>query len=165
LETESPTFQQNKVKQLQKFLIALAAMFLLSFPAQSKEKISDQFTCLAYNIYYEAGSESYETKLAVAFVTLNRVQHKSYPKTICNVVYQACQFVWHCEGPKRKPSGPKWTESIKAAICAINSCVPNNIREVLFFHDNSIKYAYKNKKVVIILISDNMIFYKYKDNN
>jgi spore germination cell wall hydrolase CwlJ-like protein len=44
--------------------------------------------CLAQNIFFEAGSESEEGKVAVAMVTLNRTQDKRFRSTICGVVDQ-----------------------------------------------------------------------------
>ena len=62
-----------------------------------------QLDCLAMNIYREAGHESFEGKVAVAQVTMNRVAHPAFPKDVCGVVYQknkvmervVCQFSWH----------------------------------------------------------------------
>jgi spore germination cell wall hydrolase CwlJ-like protein len=78
---------------------------------------SDEIECLAKNIYFEARSESIDSKRAIAWVTLNRVVSNKYPNTICDVVYQAktsnwwkkyngsdvpvrnqCQFSWYCDG-------------------------------------------------------------------
>lgn len=47
-----------------------------------------QIECLAKNIYYESAGESYEGKLAVAQVTMNRVNSGIFPRDICSVVYQ-----------------------------------------------------------------------------
>ena len=44
--------------------------------------------CLARNIYYEAGSEPEEGKVAVGVVTMNRANTPNYPSTICGVVKQ-----------------------------------------------------------------------------
>lgn len=44
--------------------------------------------CLARNIYYEAGGESEEGKVAVGLVTLNRVNSGRYPNSVCGVVHQ-----------------------------------------------------------------------------
>jgi spore germination cell wall hydrolase CwlJ-like protein len=44
--------------------------------------------CLAKNIYYEAGSEPEEGKVAVAMVTINRVRDGRFGKTVCSVVDQ-----------------------------------------------------------------------------
>ena len=47
-----------------------------------------QLDCLARNIYHEAGYESFEGKVAVAQVTLNRTESGQFPSDICKVVYQ-----------------------------------------------------------------------------
>ena len=76
-----------------------------------------QLSCLAQNIYHEARGESYQGKIAVANVTMNRVRSKKFPGTVCGVVKQAvhsrwwkkhhdrdvpvrhkCQFSWYCDG-------------------------------------------------------------------
>ena len=44
--------------------------------------------CLARNIYYEAGSEPEEGKVAVAMVTINRVRDGRFGRSICSVVDQ-----------------------------------------------------------------------------
>jgi spore germination cell wall hydrolase CwlJ-like protein len=77
----------------------------------------DEMHCLAKNIYFEARGESIRGKVAVANVTMNRVDSPHYPNSICGVVYQAkhstwwlehhnrlvpvryqCQFSWYCDG-------------------------------------------------------------------
>jgi spore germination cell wall hydrolase CwlJ-like protein len=47
-----------------------------------------ELDCLAQNIYYEAATESYEGKLAVAQVTVNRTNSGKFPTSICGVVKQ-----------------------------------------------------------------------------
>ena len=78
---------------------------------------SAELECLAKNIYFEARGESWEGKLAVAYVTMNRVHSQKFPDTVCEVVHQAvyskwwfdnhnrlvpvrnqCQFSWYCDG-------------------------------------------------------------------
>lgn len=60
-----------------------------------------QVDCLADNIYFEARQEPVKGQMAVAFVTLNRVQSGKFPETICGVVKQkqrgVCQFSWWCD--------------------------------------------------------------------
>ncbi len=84
-----------------------------------------QLECLTRNIYWEAASEPFEGKVAVAQVTLNRMQSGKFPNSVCGVVYQknvfyekvVCQFSWHCEGnQKMKPiHKPLWRESEEVA--------------------------------------------------
>jgi len=67
----------------------------------------EQAYCLAKNIYYEAGGESTRGQIAVASVTLNRVNDPRFPDTVCDVVKQSiilknskkriCAFSWYCE--------------------------------------------------------------------
>jgi hypothetical protein len=71
-------------------ILAIAALSLLTLVSSNppREKIIEitynsltqesqkQVDCLAQNIYFEAGHEPHEGKMAVALVTLNRLQGK-----------------------------------------------------------------------------------------
>ncbi len=79
-----------------------------------------QLLCLAKNIYFEAATESFEGKVAVAQVTINRANSGKFPEDICDVVFQKtriaeriiCQFSWYCEaGPKVVKSNKHFEES------------------------------------------------------
>jgi len=66
--------------------------------------------CLAMNIYWEARSEPVAGQVAVAAVTLNRVEDRRFPNEVCKVVRQGgeirrhrCQFSWWCDGKKDIP--------------------------------------------------------------
>ena len=84
-----------------------------------------ELKCLAQNIYYEAGYEPFEGKVAVAQVTINRAESGKFPSDICGVVYQKsslyektiCQFSWYCEQPTiRKPvNSDAYEESMAVA--------------------------------------------------
>ena len=50
--------------------------------------------CLALNIYHEGRGESLKGQSAIASVTMNRVDSKHYPNTVCEVVWQRKQFSW-----------------------------------------------------------------------
>ena len=53
-----------------------------------------ELECLALNIYHEARGESRVGRLLVGHVTLNRVESKLFPDSICEVVYDDWQFSW-----------------------------------------------------------------------
>ena len=93
--------------------------------------LENSYHCLASNIYWEARNQSTYGKLAVAQVTLNRVESQNYPNTICGVVTQtryypsgnidlhSCQFSWYCDGKKDEPVetwGFSYDESYKLAV-------------------------------------------------
>jgi spore germination cell wall hydrolase CwlJ-like protein len=64
--------------------------------------VRNETECLAKNIYFEAHTEPREGQLAVATVTMNRVQSHVFPRTVCGVVLdqssKGCQFSWVCDG-------------------------------------------------------------------
>ena len=53
---------------------------------------SNDLEMLAAIIYCEAGNQSYEGKLAVGSVIMNRVASRSFPNSISGVIYQSGQF-------------------------------------------------------------------------
>lgn len=59
---------------------------------EHKNFSADEIEILASIINAEARGESYQGKLAVGGVIVNRVYHPSFPNTIKEVVYQAGQF-------------------------------------------------------------------------
>lgn len=59
--------------------------------------------CLALNLYHEARSEDTASQIAVAEVTLNRVDSNLYPDTVCGVVKQYKQFSWYWDEKSDKP--------------------------------------------------------------
>lgn len=75
-------------------------------------KNDKELRCLAEAVYFEARSEPERGQAAVAQVVLNRVQHDSYPNSVCGVVYQnrhrylACQFTFACEGKALRTDEP-----------------------------------------------------------
>jgi spore germination cell wall hydrolase CwlJ-like protein len=86
------------------FLVVLLCTSSVIAQDYSKER-----TCLAEAIYYEARSESFEGKLAVANVVIERLKRKDFPNTICKVVHNGiywknnivrdkCAFSYYCDG-------------------------------------------------------------------
>ena len=92
----------------------------LNLSYEKKQAVMKEVECLARNIYFEAGGEPNAGKIAVAEVTMNRVQSKQYPRTVCGVVHQrikgTCQFSWVCEGKKNvRRNTNAWQDSVKIA--------------------------------------------------
>lgn len=95
------------------------AITLMSGSAFAKE--AEPFECLAKNIYFEARGEPMSGKIAVAMVTLSRVESSRWPGTICEVVWQPKQFSWTHDGLSDKPKqAAAWTEAKYAANIALD---------------------------------------------
>ena len=78
--------------------------------------------CLAMNVYHEARGESVIGQLAVAEVTLNRVELDYYPDTICEVVWQRRQFSWTHDGRSDTPQDREaWTRAQVVAHMAVEA--------------------------------------------
>ncbi len=69
--------------------------WLLAQPAPSGDA---QWQCLKTALYFESRGESLKGQFAVAEVILNRVDSPVYPKSVCGVVKQGCQFSFTCDG-------------------------------------------------------------------
>ena len=115
-----------------------------------------ELKCLADNIYYEAGNQSTQGKLAVAAVTINRVKSPKFPKSVCALVYQrtkrVCQFSWVCEGNKTVRSAQQYSESKKVAEKVLLSGANQGIlgRNVLFYHADYVNPRWNLKRVAKI---------------
>ena len=101
---------------------------MLSNSISSNHNESEDLICLAENIYWEARNQSLEGKLAVAHVTINRVESKKFPNDVCSVVKQtkyypsgkidlhSCQFSWYCDGKSDNPKNlESWRDAKKIA--------------------------------------------------
>ena len=135
----------------------------------SVENVDRTLDCLAMNVYKEAGYESFEGKVAVAQVTLNRVDHPKFPKDICAVVYQkniimekvVCQFSWYCEGAlAKKPKDKMYQESYAVAKkVLLEGFRLDGLNEAIYFHAVHVKPQWPYAKIGQI---GNHIFYKGK---
>ena len=133
-----------------------------------------QLTCMAKNIFYEAGSESLNGQAAVARVVMNRMAH-GFGKDPCAVIYQAshvdkliddeiqkvklCQFSWVCEGkaePNKNSTKYKQAEQIAYDVLAYDSYTDVVPKTALFFHNLSVDPLWPYKQVARI---GNHIFY------
>jgi spore germination cell wall hydrolase CwlJ-like protein len=133
-----------------------------------------QLTCMAKNIFYEAGSESLNGQAAVARVVMNRIAH-GFGKDPCAVIYQAsyvdkliddemqkvklCQFSWVCEGknePNKNSTKYKQAEQVAYDVLAHDAYTDVVPKSTLFFHNLSVDPLWPYKQVAKI---GNHIFY------
>lgn len=127
-----------------------------------------QLGCLAKNIYYEAGSEPFEGKVAVAQVTLNRAASGQFSEDICKVIYQKnmvyekilCQFSWVCDRDTgiRPANKTAFDESMNVAkkVLLENYRLPS-LTEAMYFHGDYINPGWNKTRVAKI---GRHIFYK-----
>jgi len=91
--------------------------------------------CLTKNIYYEAGTENAQGKIAVAHVTLNRLKTGYWGSTICNVVYARAQFSWTLQRKLPTPDNQLWAQSEKIALGVLQEGYRvRGLTKSLFYH-------------------------------
>jgi spore germination cell wall hydrolase CwlJ-like protein len=127
-----------------------------------------QLGCLSKNIYYEAGSEPFEGKVAVAQVTLNRVNSGQFPNDVCKTIYQknvfyekvVCQFSWACDRDSgtSPPNNANYRESQEVAkkVLLEEFRLPG-LKEAMYYHADYINPGWKREKITKI---GHHIFYK-----
>ena len=168
---------------MHKRIYSLAAIFLISAililcTGFTKDKFIDvtytqltaeartQVDCLAENIYYEAGYEPRDGKIAVAMVTLNRVQDPQFPKDICSVVKQkvksTCQFSWFCEHNKRIQNNSVYMQAREVALMVYANYekMHDMTSGALFYHADYVNPRWKLERTTVI---GRHIFYKQRD--
>jgi spore germination cell wall hydrolase CwlJ-like protein len=83
--------------------------------------LATALTCLALNVYHEARGEPFLGQVAVAQVTINRVESPLYPDTVCDVVLQPHQFSWTGDGRSDRPLDQRaWKEALSVADMVLN---------------------------------------------
>ena len=135
---------------------------------KSSKEVENELACLTRNIYYEAGSEPFEGKVAVAQVTLNRTRDSSFPSSVCGVVYQknifynkvVCQFSWYCEHDSRIK--PVYAEYYKESEAVAKKVLLEGFRldsldGALYYHADYVNPNWHKQKIIKI---GHHIFYR-----
>ena len=158
-----------------KKILLLLITFVPSLQA-SEIFINNETYCLARNIYFEAGNQPLAGRIAVAHVTLNRVNDVQFPNTICAVVYQTkwkinwkgnkvpvlnkCQFSWFCDGKPDKPTDSKtWMESLAVAERTRMNIYPDITENSLWYHADYVR-PFWSKYLKQTVRIENHLFYK-----
>jgi len=117
-----------------------------------------QLDCLTRNIYWEAASEPFEGKVAVAQVTMNRVESGRFADTVCGVVYQknvfyervVCQFSWLCENTHKTRAvyQPLWQESelVAKKVLLENFRLPS-MKDALYYHADYVNPNWRKPRI------------------
>jgi spore germination cell wall hydrolase CwlJ-like protein len=120
-----------------------------------------QLDCLAKNVYYESAVESDRGKLAVAQVTLNRLNDGRWGDTICEVVHRDGQFSWTDAKKKKRPSGERWYASQRVALSAVLGNKMKNLSTASHYHNKSVKPVWTRRMRKVGKIGDHT-FYEEK---
>lgn len=131
--------------------------------SQLTSEARKQVDCLAQNIYHEAGHEAETGKVAVALVTMHRVEDPRFPKDICGVVKQkqsgSCQFSWFCMPVTLNKNSDVYNKSLNVAlyVYANYEYIEDITKGALYYHADYVNPQWKLQKTTVI---GRHIFYK-----
>lgn len=153
--------------------------------AHYNESVNKEIGCLQMNIFWEARDQSELARVAVGWVTLNRVTGERYPNSVCEVVYQGrynakgvpkrnkCKFSWWCDGKSDQPNlnnrleREAWEQSGEIAEHLVKHCLmkpdsscpddPTNGAEY-YFNPSLADPSWKETKVKTATIDDHEFY-------
>lgn len=125
-----------------------------------------ELKCLAMNIYWEARSEPVAGQVAVAAVTLNRVEDRRFPDEVCKVVRQGgeirrhrCQFSWWCDGKKDIPlEAEAWRRANTLARLTAAGVIEDPTGGAMWYHADYVEPYWAEAKKQVTKIGKH-IFY------
>lgn len=137
-----------------------------------------QLECLAQNIYFESRSESKQGQLAVAHVTLNRVAHRKFPNSVCEVVKQArysrwwkehhgknvpvknkCQFSWYCDGKSDRINNKQaWQAITKLSLEVMLNQTQDPTAGAIYYYNPELADPYWKDSFEQVALVDNHVF-------
>lgn len=135
--------------------------------AAERQRFTD-LGCLARNVYHEARGESFVGQRAVAEVTLNRVESKLFPSTVCDVVYEkrwdrkrkrnVGAFSWTEFDSVERPKGNAWQLAVDAARSVYDNEHAPLVHGALFYHANRISPRWAKTKNQVAKIGSHTFY-------
>ncbi|MBV9571579.1 MAG: cell wall hydrolase [Alphaproteobacteria bacterium] len=130
------------------------------------ENLASETSCLAEAMYYEARGQGLPGEKAVAEVVVHRMNHVSYPHSICGVVHQgsrsSCQFSFVCDGTLNRPrTAGAWNRAMRLAAQIIEGSLPltNITAGAISFHAARLAAPNWRGMVRTVTIGNN-VFYR-----
>ena len=135
----------------------------------------EQINALALNMYHEARGGGADAMQLVGEVTLNRVESKHFPNSICRVVYQArydsrgnplrhqCQFSWYCDGRSDKARDKRlWELSVEIATGLVEESIDRLGTQATHYHADWVNPSW-SRRYEVVGYYGNHIFYQMGD--
>ena len=123
-------------------------------------------TCLALNIFFEGRGEDLMGKVAIAEVTINRVESPKHPDNICAGVWDKKQFSWTHDGKHDDPTRFKakvdriaWKDSQLIAQMVIDNEISLDVKGATHYHADYVEPYWAKHHTMLFKLGTH-IFYK-----
>jgi len=132
----------------------------------SSEKVTitaQERNCLIRNVFYEAGGEPYEGKIAVAQVTWNRVRSGAWGRDLCSVIHAPNQFSWTRDSIKRnRPLNGTQVAAVQTAVDDFLSGIRvSKLKDATHFHATYVRPGWATSEARVKSIGGH-VFYALK---
>jgi spore germination cell wall hydrolase CwlJ-like protein len=114
--------------------------------------------CLAEAIYFEARPTP-ASQAAVAHVIVNRARDPRFPRSVCGVVREGCQFSYRCQGRSLALSDPTKRAGAQRMAETVLTGAPDPTSGALFFHSAAASPGWFNSRPRVGEIGGN-VFYR-----
>ena len=152
-----------------KYILSSLLLLMLVTPVKAEE----ERTCLVEAVYFEARSETFASKLAVANVILERMYDKTFPNSVCEVVKQGmywegnpvrnkCQFSYWCDGKTERMRNIKALEEVvKVVNMALDGVLLRDTLGATHYHAVYVspKWAMADNFVLLAIVGEH-VFYR-----
>lgn len=160
--TKEVVYLREEVKQIKKEVKNMNEQYTL---VKTNERIAlnkKERHCLMKNMFHEAGVENIDGKIAVAQVTIERLNSGRWGTNICDVVYANAQFSWTLSKNKlsEQPSTELWKDVERALSKYESGYRIKEIKGVMFYHTDYIKPPKWAKKDKIVAKVGKHFFYE-----
>lgn len=136
---------------------------IVKVPVKLTANDKAQVTCLAENIYFEAGNQPDKGKVAVSNVVMNRTKDDRFASTPCGVVKQkaggVCQFSWVCGKHKGIHDMGLYERSKQIAENVYLHNIGDVTHGAKFYHANYVHPSWSNRFTRVAYIGAH-IFYR-----
>lgn len=129
---------KNSIVEVYPIDLSVSSMVLLEEQIYSRVDMvtlsEKEYKCLVTNVYHEARGESLTGKIAVAQITINRLESGKWGNDICKVIYAKRQFSWTSRKKLPTPTGGALEESRDAVEHVLLGNRINELIDSLFYH-------------------------------
>jgi hypothetical protein len=149
----------DRYSDFQSVSAAVAALRSSTSVSSEDALLDGPMACLGLNIYWEARDQNVAGQLAVAQVTMNRVNDPRYPDDVCEVVYDHKQFSWYWDGKSDTPKEKKaWEKAMMVASAALHGSGHAELQGVTHYHAVYSQPYWKNYMTMVAMIGDHVFY-------
>ena len=140
---------------------ALQAVFAFQEESRNRTRAmhTQNLTCLARNVYFEARGEPLAGQYAVAEVTMNRRASRFFRRSVCEVVYEKNAFSWTEFSSLPEPRGAEWQRAQKVAEAVYYQKYTPQLQGATFYHATHIRPDWAKDRQRVARIGRH-VFYK-----